>query len=124
MGTIFSIIVLLAVVGGLAFYRVKPIMWTAILAVFLLGYTIFNMLSGTFLLLSWAIYLAAALTFNFPNIRRKFFMQKLFHSVKKKLPPMSQTEREALEAGDVWWDGDLFSGQPNWKNFKKFRIPN
>ena len=27
---------------------------------------------------------------------------------------MSDTEREALEAGDVWWDADLFSGNPDW----------
>jgi acyl-CoA dehydrogenase len=30
------------------------------------------------------------------------------------MPPMSQTEREAVEAGTVWWDGDLFSGRPDW----------
>jgi acyl-CoA dehydrogenase len=28
---------------------------------------------------------------------------------------MSQTEREALEAGTVWWDADLFSGRPRWE---------
>ncbi len=38
-------------------------------------------------------------------------MLDLFRSV---MPPMSQTEREALEAGTVWWDGELFSGAPNW----------
>jgi acyl-CoA dehydrogenase len=27
---------------------------------------------------------------------------------------MSDTEREALEAGDVWWDADLFTGNPDW----------
>jgi acyl-CoA dehydrogenase len=27
---------------------------------------------------------------------------------------MSDTEREALEAGDVWWDADLFTGTPDW----------
>ena len=31
------------------------------------------------------------------------------------MPTMSQTEREALEAGNVWWDGELFSGKPNWR---------
>ena len=30
------------------------------------------------------------------------------------MPPMSQTEREAIEAGTVWWDGELFSGRPDW----------
>src|SRR5258708_5068134 len=27
---------------------------------------------------------------------------------------MSNTEREALEAGTAWWDGELFSGNPDW----------
>ncbi len=31
------------------------------------------------------------------------------------MPPMSPTERDALEAGTVWWDGELFSGRPNWR---------
>ena len=35
---------------------------------------------------------------------------------------MSDTEREALEAGTVWWDGELFSGKPNWKNLLDFEI--
>ena len=30
------------------------------------------------------------------------------------LPAMSDTEREALEAGTVWWDGELFTGRPDW----------
>jgi acyl-CoA dehydrogenase len=35
--------------------------------------------------------------------------------MRKALPPMSQTEREALEAGTTWWDAELFSGKPDWK---------
>jgi len=31
------------------------------------------------------------------------------------MPAMSQTERDALEAGTVWWDGELFSGKPDWQ---------
>ena len=31
---------------------------------------------------------------------------------------MSSTEKEALEAGNVWWDGELFSGMPNWDVLK------
>jgi acyl-CoA dehydrogenase len=30
------------------------------------------------------------------------------------LPALSNTEREAIEAGDVWWDADLFTGNPDW----------
>ncbi len=30
------------------------------------------------------------------------------------MPPISETERDAIDAGTVWWDGDLFSGNPDW----------
>ncbi len=50
-----------------------------------------------------------------PALRRKLFSEPALHAFRKVLPPMSQTEREALEAGTVWWDGELFSGKPNWR---------
>ena len=36
---------------------------------------------------------------------------------------MSTTEQDALEAGTVWWDGELFSGAPNWENLHKIAKP-
>ena len=38
-----------------------------------------------------------------------------------RLPMLSDTEREAIEAGDVWWDADLFSGNPDWKKLLGFK---
>ncbi len=35
--------------------------------------------------------------------------------MQSALPEMSQTEQEAMDAGNTWWDAELFSGQPNWK---------
>src|SRR5262249_21374585 len=40
----------------------------------------------------------------------------------KMLPKMGDTERIALEAGTVWWDGELFSGRPRWKRLLDFPI--
>jgi acyl-CoA dehydrogenase len=34
---------------------------------------------------------------------------------RRRLPPMSRTEREAIDAGTVWWEGELFSGRPRWE---------
>ena len=31
------------------------------------------------------------------------------------LPSISQTEKEAIDAGGIWWDGEIFSGNPNWE---------
>jgi acyl-CoA dehydrogenase len=49
------------------------------------------------------------------DIRRNLITKPVFSLFKKILPPLSDTEREAMEAGDVWWDGDLFQGKPDWK---------
>ena len=39
------------------------------------------------------------------------------------LPSMSKTEQEALEAGNVWWDGELFTGMPDWRRLKNLPPP-
>ncbi len=49
-----------------------------------------------------------------PPIRRTVFSGPLLSIYRRILPDMSQTEREAIDAGTVWWDGDLFSGKPDW----------
>src|ERR1700751_4255442 len=48
------------------------------------------------------------------SFRRDFITKPIFPIVHAALPSMSDTEREALEAGDGWWDGDLFTGSPDW----------
>ena len=35
--------------------------------------------------------------------------------VRAVLPPMSETERTAIEAGTVWWEAQMFRGDPDWK---------
>ncbi len=46
--------------------------------------------------------------------RKKWVSKPLFSMARKALPPMSRTEQEAIEAGDVWWESQLFSGKPDW----------
>jgi len=48
-------------------------------------------------------------------LRRTLLSRPLFGWFKTVLPAMSATEKEALDAGTVWWDAELFSGRPNWK---------
>ncbi|MDP3334214.1 MAG: acyl-CoA dehydrogenase [Methylococcaceae bacterium] len=55
------------------------------------------------------------ITFSVPSIRRNVLTRPLFNKMRHALPPMSQTEREALEAGKPWWDAELFTGKPDWR---------
>jgi acyl-CoA dehydrogenase len=48
------------------------------------------------------------------SFRRDFITKPIFSWARDAMPSMSDTEREALEAGDVWWDADLFTGNPDW----------
>ena len=50
-----------------------------------------------------------------PPLRRPLVSDWVLARFRRVLPRMSQTEQEALEAGTVWWDGDLFSGKPDWE---------
>src|SRR5689334_19178187 len=56
-------------------------------------------------------------------LRRRLITRPLLRIFRKVMPPMSQTERDALEAGTVGWDGDLFSGRPDWRRLLDVPAP-
>jgi acyl-CoA dehydrogenase len=56
-----------------------------------------------------------AIPLNWPWLRRMLVSDGVLTAFRKALPPMSPTERDAIEAGTVWWDGELFSGRPSWE---------
>ncbi len=49
------------------------------------------------------------------SMRKRFVTRYVFNWARGVLPKLSQTEREALEAGEVWWDAELFTGNPDWR---------
>ncbi len=53
-------------------------------------------------------------------LRRAVFSKLLIKALGPILPRMSATEKEALDAGTVWWDADLFSGKPRWSKLLDF----
>ncbi|WP_114766244.1 acyl-CoA dehydrogenase [Vibrio rhodolitus] len=57
------------------------------------------------------------------SLRRKWISDPAFKMFKKVLPPLSDTEREAMEAGSVWWDGELFSGRPDFTTLHQYPKP-
>lgn len=52
-------------------------------------------------------------------VRKIWLTQPFFSLMKKTLPPIGQTEMIALKAGDVWWDKELFSSNPDWSVLDK-----
>lgn len=76
----------------------------------------------------WAFYACAGLVaflaviFGLPAIRRPLISAPLMRAIRPMLPKIGDTERIALEAGTVWWDGDLFSGAPDWRKLLDFQV--
>jgi acyl-CoA dehydrogenase len=60
---------------------------------------------------------------NLVPLRKRIVTRPFMKAYRKLLPPMSQTEKEALEAGTVWWDGELFSGAPRWQKLLSAKAP-
>src|SRR5438046_9792007 len=71
-------------------------------------------------ILAAVLVLAAAA--NIPFIRRKLVTDRVLALYRRILPDMSQTEKEAIDAGTVWWDGDLFSGRPDFDKLLAVQI--
>jgi acyl-CoA dehydrogenase len=61
------------------------------------------------------LFVLFAIPASVPVLRRKLVSDAVLVVFRRLMPPMSQTERDAIEAGTVWWDGQLFSGKPDWQ---------
>jgi acyl-CoA dehydrogenase len=66
---------------------------------------------------------ALLLLLNIRTLRLRAMTRPFMRSYRRLLPPMSATEREALDAGTVWWDGELFSGGPDWQKLMSAKVP-
>ncbi|ORM66912.1 acyl-CoA dehydrogenase FadE [Pantoea rwandensis] len=114
-----SIVATLILVSALFYHQVSLrlssvvlLLWTAALAA--------AGLWTPWLLLPLAIIL---LPFNLPAMRRSMFSKPALHSFQKVMPPMSRTEKEAIDAGTTWWEGDLFRGKPDWQKLHNYPQP-
>ncbi|WP_024303155.1 acyl-CoA dehydrogenase [Pseudogulbenkiania sp. MAI-1] len=116
-----SAILLVALVGVLAYFRAPVLAWTAGLAGWLLVVQFGLGLPVTATL--WGLFAALALVLNVTRLRRAVFTGPVFRVFKKITPAMSQTEQEAINAGTVWWDRDLFSGKPDWQRLLSYPAP-
>ncbi|GAA3957590.1 acyl-CoA dehydrogenase [Allohahella marinimesophila] len=116
----YLIVLILAVAGLLIVMRKEAGAKAAIgvlLATGIIGLLLDTEILGALLLLAAAGTAFAGL----PGLRQQWLTPKLFDYFKKVSPKVSETERTALDAGTVGWDGALFSGNPDWNQLLKNR---
>jgi acyl-CoA dehydrogenase len=102
-----------AVALTLAYRRVDLPTATLLLGFVLVVYSLFGAGWLIWKLLLWIAF-AGLLALNSINFRRERITLPLLRFYRTVVPQLSDTEREALEAGTVWWDGELFTGLPDW----------
>jgi acyl-CoA dehydrogenase len=108
-------LLLVVLVLALGYRRASRLAWTAAGAAALVAW---QLRGGGFPLIGWCVYALFALLLNVDAVRRRLVTGPLLASFRRVLPPMSETERAAIEAGTVWWDRELFSGRPDWNALK------
>ena len=107
----------------LAAYRAPGYLWAGSAGAGLALWTVLTRQPAEILFLMFGLFLLVVLPLNISLLRRLIISNPLLHLFRKKVPHMSQTEREALAAGTVWWDADLFSGRPDWKKLLSVPVP-
>jgi acyl-CoA dehydrogenase len=109
----------------LAYYRIPLLISVAILAGLTFAFTElrhFYPIPGWFRW-SYGILTVSLAGFAVKPLRRLLISNRLFSQYRKVMPKLSSTEREALEAGTVWWDAELFSGKPRWRRLLRQPAP-
>ena len=95
----------------LAYFQAPVLAWTVaggLLAAYLSVVAGFGATANIVLAIGFIV-IAAVL--NLRPLRRLAFSDPVLGIYRRILPDMSQTEKEAIDAGTVWWDADLFSGK-------------
>ncbi|MDE9543138.1 acyl-CoA dehydrogenase FadE [Xenorhabdus bovienii] len=117
--TALSIILFLVLIGGLCYRKVS----LTASSLLLVAYTLVMGITGLWsywLLLPLAIILFPLV---FTPTRISLFSAPGLKAFRKVMPSMSTTEKEAIDAGTTWWEGELFRGNPDWKKLHSYPKP-
>jgi acyl-CoA dehydrogenase len=122
MATLVWLALLIGVPLTIAYRRSDLRTATLVLGALLVVYTVFGTGGAIWVAILWALFALFALL-NVEALRRDNLTRRLLGVYRRMLPNMSKTEQEALEAGNVWWDGELFTGMPDWRKLHSLPPP-
>lgn len=115
-----TILIVVLAILVLGYLRAPLLVWSAAI----LGSFAYGVYGCHYLSLGWLIGAGVvALVLNLVPLRRAVLTGPIFAIFKKITPAMSQTEQEAINAGSVWWDAELFSGKPDFTKLHAYPAP-
>ncbi len=115
-----TLLAALAIFMLLAFFRASITSWVLAIMAVVPVISIQARFSDEVLLAIGATLFLFIVFFGIPFMRRNVVSGATLKIFRKVLPQISATEQEAIDAGTVWWDGDLFSGNPDWGKLLAF----
>jgi acyl-CoA dehydrogenase len=115
MSGFLPLLALIAVGLVCGFVRTGLKTWTVASAATLVLASAYSGASWITLGLTWAVFAVIAVLLNHRPLRIQFLSQPMLDIYQRIAPQLSDTERVALEAGTVGWEGELFSGRPEWR---------
>src|SRR5947207_1422935 len=107
----------------LAYFQVPILGWTVAGGLLLAWLSVLAEFGPTTNIVLAAAFVIVAALCNIRPLRRLVFSDPILGVYRRILPDMSQTEKEAIDAGTVWWDADLFSGKPDWNKLLAIPAP-
>src|SRR5258706_5092041 len=123
----FEIIILVAVTIAvlllLAYFQAPILVWTIAGGLLLASWAAVLELSAMTNAVLFFLFVVIAPVLTVPVVRRFLLSDHVLAIFRRILPDMSQTEKEAIDAGTVWWDADLFSGRPDWNKLLAIPAP-
>ena len=122
MSSVIWLVLFLAIALVLAYRRASLLTATVTYGGALLLYALLGPSRPWLVILLTAI-LAGLVLLNIDAFRVRFISRPFLRTYRRMLPSMSQTEKDALEAGTVWWDGELFTGGPDWEKLLAAAAP-
>jgi acyl-CoA dehydrogenase len=121
MSVLTVVLIAVAAAWVMAYVGVSLLAWTVGAGALLVALRAVGALGDTALAIAGGVFVVLGLLLNLRPLRRAVLTGPIFGVFKKVLPEMSSTEREALEAGDTWWEAEMFRGRPDWEKLLEFK---
>ena len=120
---VMFVIAFLVVSGALIFVQAPALAWLAWGVAWVAAGWFAHITGPVVTTLLTLVFVLPAVVLAVKPLRRALITQRVFALFRKILPVMSATERDAIEAGTVWWDAALFSGKPDWDTLLGYGAP-
>ncbi|MBT1429265.1 acyl-CoA dehydrogenase FadE [Dickeya dianthicola] len=114
-----SVLIVLMLIGALFYHRLSLWLSSALIVLWVIAMAALKLWSA-WLLIPLGLLLVPLLA---TPLRQRFISAPALTAFRRVMPPMSKTEKEAIDAGTTWWEGELFRGAPDWHTLHAYPRP-